>query len=242
MVIHTLSKMAKLINTLSEVKMKLFADTANLQEIESLLQKGVVQGITTNPSLLAKEPKTDFYEHIQKICDLCVKYEEDIPVSVEVFAMEPDSMITQAVEICDRIEYSNINIKVPVGFEELRVIHELKKRGISVNCTCCFTGTQMQLAALSGARYVSLFYNRLIDVGGEPLEILRRTRKFIDDNGLECEIIAGSIRNPYDLSNCWAQGCHIVTAGYTVITKSMAHVKTDESVEGFMKDFEQWIK
>ncbi len=222
--------------------MKLFADTANIKEIKELLQKGVVQGITTNPSLLAKEPKTDFYEHIQKICDLCVEYKTNIPVSVEVFATEPDSMISQAIEIFNRIEYDNLNIKVPIGFEELRVIYELKKQGIPVNCTCCFTDTQMQLAALSGARYVSLFYNRLIDVGGDPLEILRRTRKFIDDNNLECEIIAGSIRNPYDLSNCWSEGCHIVTAGYSVIKKSTSHVKTDESVDGFMKDFEQWIK
>tara|TARA_R100000008_G_scaffold86783_1_gene81580 strand:+ start:2189 stop:2857 length:669 start_codon:yes stop_codon:yes gene_type:complete len=222
--------------------MKLFADTANLKEIESLLQKGVIQGITTNPSLLAKEPKTDFYDHIQKICDLCVQYGVDIPVSVEVFATEPDSMILQAVEICERIDYKNLNIKIPVGFEELRVIDQLKKQGIRVNCTCCFSDTQLQLAALSGARYVSLFYNRLIDVGGDPLEVLRRTRKFIDDNKLDCEIIAGSIRNAYDLSNCWNQGCHIVTAGYSVIKKATSHVKTDESVEGFMKDFERWIK
>ena len=222
--------------------MKLFADTANLTEIESLLEKGVVQGITTNPSLLAKEPKTDFFQHIQKICDLCVKHNAEVPVSVEVFATEPDSMISQAVDICSKIEYSNLNIKIPVGFEDLRVIHELHQRGIRVNCTCCFTDTQLQLAALSGARYVSLFYNRLIDVGGDPHQILRRTRKFIDNNGLDCEIIAGSIRNPYDLADCWSNGCHIVTAGYTIIKKSTSHIKTDESVEGFMRDFEQWIK
>jgi transaldolase len=222
--------------------MKLFADTANLEEIESLLSKGVVQGITTNPSLLAKEPKTDFYEHIQKICDLCVEYQMDIPVSVEVFATEPDKMIGQAQEIVQKINYNNINIKVPIGFEELRVISELKKLGIDVNCTCCFTSTQLQLAVLSGARYVSLFYNRLIDVGGDPALSLKQVRQFIDDNKADCEIIAGSIRNPYDLSNCWQNGCHIVTAGYSVIEKATKHVKTDESVRGFMKDFEQWIK
>ena len=223
--------------------MKLFADTANLAEIESLLQKGVVQGVTTNPSLLAKEPKTDFYGHIQKICDLCVKYNTRVPVSVEVFATEPDKMIAQAKEIVDRINYHSINIKVPIGFEELRVVHELKKQhNIDVNCTCCFTSAQLQLAALSGARYVSLFYNRLIDVGGDPMHCLRQVRKFIDDNNLNCEIIAGSIRNPYDLENCWDNGCHIVTAGDSVIKKATSHVKTTESVNGFMKDFERWIK
>lgn len=222
--------------------MKLFADTANLQEIEELLQSGAIQGITTNPSLLSKEPKADFFEHIQKICDLCEKYNVDIPVSVEVFATEPDSMIEQAIVICERITYDNINIKIPVGFAELRVISELAKQGIRVNCTCCFTDTQLELAALSGARYVSLFYNRLIDVGGEPLKALQRVRKFIETNDLDCEIISGSIRNAYDLSDCWANGSHIVTAGHGVIKKATQHVKTDESVEGFIKDFEAWIK
>ena len=222
--------------------MKLFADTANLEEIESLLKKGVGQGITTNPSLLAKEPKADFYDHIQQICNLCLEHGLEIPVSVEVFATEPDKMILQAQEIIQRIGYDNINIKIPIGFEELRVISELKDLGIDVNCTCCFTSTQLQLAALSGARYVSLFYNRLIDVGGDPALCLQQVREFIDNSELDCEIIAGSIRNPYDLSNCWHNGCHIVTAGYSIIEKSTKHVKTDESVQGFMKDFEQWIK
>lgn len=222
--------------------MKLFADTANLEEIEKLLQSGVIQGITTNPSLLSKEPKTDFIKHIQKICDLCAEYNRNLPVSVEVFATEPDRMIEQAVEICSKVKYDNINIKIPVGFEELRVVSELSKKGIRVNCTCCFTDTQLELAALAGAKYVSLFYNRLIDIGGEPLRVLRRVREFIKENNLDCEIISGSIRNAYDLSDCWANGSHIVTAGYEIIKKSTCHVKTDESVEGFIKDFQSWIK
>ena len=138
--------------------MKLFADTANLLEIESLLDKGVVQGITTNPSLLAKEPKTDFYGHVQKICNLCKERGLNIPISVEVFATDPDKMIEQAQDIIKTIDYESINIKVPIGFEELRVIKELNNLGIDVNCTCCFTSTQLQLAVLSGAKYVSLFY------------------------------------------------------------------------------------
>lgn len=221
--------------------MKLFADTANLLEIEELLDKGVIQGITTNPSLLAKEPKTDFYAHIQKICNLCKERKVIIPISVEVFATNPDKMIEQAQEIMKRIDYEKINIKIPIGFEELRVVSELKRLGIDVNCTCCFTSTQLQLAALSGAKYVSLFYNRLIDVGGNPLTCLEQTRKFIDESNLDCEIIAGSIRNPRDLSDAWVNGCHIVTAGHEVIKKATRHIRTDESVQGFMKDFEKWI-
>ena len=222
--------------------MKLFADTANLEEIESCLRKGVIQGITTNPSLLAKEPKTDFYLHIQKICDLCIKYKMEIPISVEVFATEPEKMIEQAVDIVEKINYSNINIKIPIGFEELEVIKVLSDKGIRVNCTCCFTATQLQLAALSGARYVSLFYNRLLDTGGDPSTTLKNTRKFLDKADLKCEIIAGSIRNAYDLEKCWSDGCDIVTAGFSVIQKSTQHTKTQESIDGFIKDFESWIK
>jgi len=222
--------------------MKLFIDTANLEEIRESLSIGVVQGVTTNPSLLAKEPKTDFYGHIQKIADICTEVSDGVPLSVEVFAIEPDAMIQQAKEIVESIQYSNLNIKIPVGYKELKTIHELYKIGIPVNCTCCFTAPQMQLAALSGARYVSLFYNRCLDNQGNAIKILNRTRKFIDTNGLECEIIAGSIRNAYDLEDCWDAGAHIVTAGYPVVKKSMSHPKTDESVQGFLKDFEGWIR
>jgi transaldolase len=222
--------------------MKLFIDTANLEEIESALERGVVQGVTTNPSLLSKEPQADFYSHIQKIANLCTELAPGIPLSVEVFAEEADEMIAQAQEIMKTIEYTNLNIKVPIGYDELRVISELKELGIPVNCTCCFTATQLQLAALAGARYVSLFYNRALDSQIDAIEILERTRAFIDFNELECEIIAGSIRNAYDLEDCWAAGCDIVTAGLPVIKKSVSHLKTDESVNGFLKDFAAWIK
>jgi transaldolase len=222
--------------------MKLFIDTANLEEIRDVLERGVVQGVTTNPSLLSKEPQADFYSHIQKIADICTELAPGIPLSVEVFAEKPDDMIEQAQEIMKTVEYSNLIIKVPVGYDELRVISELKALDIDVNCTCCFTATQLQLAALSGARYVSLFYNRALDSQINAIEILQRTRNFIDFNELDCEIIAGSIRNAYDLEDCWDAGCDIVTAGLPVIKKSVSHLKTDESVNGFLKDFATWIK
>lgn len=221
--------------------MKLFLDTANITQIKDAMEKGVIQGVTTNPSLLAKEPKTDFYNHIQEIVNLCKAYKDGVPLSVEVFASEPDEMINQAQEIMQRFDYHNLNIKVPVGYEELKVISSLSDKNIPVNCTCCFTATQMELAALSGARYVSLFYNRLFDVGGSPLKVLQRVRRFIEANKLECEIIAGSIRNAYDLEDAWDHGAHIVTAGYSVVQKATVHPKTTESVDGFLKDFGAWI-
>ncbi len=222
--------------------MKLFIDTTNLEEIRTSLEHGLVQGVTTNPSLLAKEPQADFYTHIQKIADICTELNEGVPLSVEVFAEDADGMIEQAREISEKVNYSNLNIKIPVGFEEMRVIKTLSEEGIDVNCTCCFTATQLQLAAAAGARYVSLFYNRALDSQIDASEILVRTRQFIDVNLLPCEIIAGSIRNAYDLEDCWAAGCDIVTAGMPVIKKAVTHLKTDESVEGFLKDFASWIK
>lgn len=224
--------------------MKLFLDTANLYQIQDAMEKGVIQGVTTNPSLLAKEPKTDFYKHIQKIVNLCKKYDRPPtpPLSVEVFASDPDKMYEQALEIAGYFDYKGLNIKIPIGYEELKVISDLHAANIPVNCTCCFTATQMQLAALSGARYVSLFYNRLLDANGDSLKVIQRVRKFIDKNDLNCEIIAGSIRNTYDLEDAWDAGADIVTAGYNVVQKATKHPKTDESVEGFLTDFKEWIK
>ena len=150
-------------------------------------------------------------------------------------------MIDQAHEIINKLDYPNTNIKIPIGYEELRVVNELSKNNIRVNCTCCFTSSQLELAALAGARYVSLFYNRLLDVNGDPLQVLRETRKFIDENNLNCEIISGSIRKAEDVSNAWAAGCHVVTAGHKIILEMTKHSQTDKSINGFLEDFKEWI-
>lgn len=220
--------------------MELFIDTANILEIRDALKKGIISGVTTNPSLLSKEPKSDFYEHIRKIANICQK-NGNLPLSVEVFAEDPDKMFEQAKEIYEKLNYDNLNIKIPVGYKELEVITKLKNAGIKVNCTCCFTATQMQLAAKAGSSYVSLFYNRLLDSGGSPKKVLEKTKKFIDKNNLDCQIIAGSIRNTYDVDDCWESGADIVTVSHKIIKKCTEHLKTKESVEGFLKDFNSWL-
>jgi len=221
--------------------MKFFIDTANLKQIEDMLKKGFISGITTNPSILAKEPKSDFVGHIKKIVSLCNTYKE-VPLSVEVFAKEPKNMLTQAVELYEKIGYSKLNIKIPVGYEELEVVNKLSSNyNIDVNVTCCFTEAQLQLSALAGAKYVSLFYNRLIDFGGNPIKILNNTRNNFDKNNVQSEIIVGSIRNPIDVTNSWAAGGHIVTAGYNLFPDILSHPQTDKSVEGFLTDFKNWI-
>jgi transaldolase len=221
--------------------MKFFIDTASVRTIKNAFETGVVEGVTTNPSLLSKEPKDHFIKHIKRIVALC-KENNQVPLSVEVFAEEPEEMLTQALQIIKELDYSNLNIKIPAGYEELKLVRKLAQRKINVNYTCCFTATQLQTAATAGARYVSLFYNRLLDCGGDPLKVLEQTRKFIDDKDLNCEIIAGSIRTPQNVSDAWGAGAHIVTASGGILAKMMQHPQTTVSVDGFLKDFREWVK
>jgi transaldolase len=220
---------------------KLFLDSANLQDVENGLSRGHLSGITTNPSLLAKEPKANFHGHIQKIVDLIVADGRNLPLSVEVFATKPDEMIAQAEEILQKIPYSGLNIKVPIGWDELKVIYALAKKDIKVNCTCIFTEEQSVLAANAGASYVSIFHCRLKDMGGDPVRVIEGTRQILDQAGSPAEIIVGSIRMQSDILEAHLAGGHIVTAGAKVIEQMSSHPGTDKSVQGFLKDFSTWI-
>ena len=221
--------------------MKLFLDSANLQDVESALMRGHISGITTNPSLLAKEPKANFYEHIKKIVKLIAANGCGIPLSVEVFATKPEEMIAQAEDIVQKIPYSALNIKVPIGWDELKVIYALSRQGIKVNCTCIFTAEQCVLAANSGANFVSIFHCRLKDIGGDPVGVIKTTRQVFDKAGHNAEIIVGSIRMQSDVLEAHAAGAHIVTVGAKIMEQMVAHPATDKSVQGFLKDFQGWI-
>jgi len=220
---------------------KLFLDSANLQDVENALVRGHITGITTNPSLLAKEPKANFYEHIKKIVRLIEADGRSLPLSVEVFATRPDEMIAQAQEIVQAIAYPQLNIKVPIGWDELKVIYALAKLNIKVNCTCIFTEEQCVLAASSGASYVSIFHCRLKDIGGDPVRVIENTRQILDQAGHTAEIIVGSIRMQSDVLEAHLAGAHIVTAGAKVIEQMASHPATDKSVQGFLNDFQGWI-
>jgi transaldolase len=247
----------------------LFIDSALLDEIQVALSIGF-QGITTNPSLVAKvEDKGDeskpfidrYIDHMNKIAEIAKRYKDhqgnSPSMSVEVFELDDkEKMIQQAEEITQKIDYDNLAIKVPISYkgkDYLDVIKTLTSRGIKVNCTCGFSAAQLQLAAQAGARFVSLFYNRLIDYfnshtnsegDGQALafEELRKLRQYIDDNPqLNSEIILGSIRSGFDITNGWEEGADIVTAGTKVLPKMLFHSSTDASVEGFDKDLKEWM-
>ena len=221
--------------------MKIFLDSANLSELELCLRRGVLRGITTNPSILSKEPKTDFIEHIRKMVDLCKCYKQTVPLSVEVFTSDSKEMLLQARDLVERIDYDNLIIKIPIGWNELEVVYQLSKENIPVNCTCLFNEGQCMLAANAGARYVSLFMGRLKDIGVDPVPVIRNVRKMLDESDSTSEIIVGSIRHLKDITDAHQAGAHIVTAGMKFFQSMASHPQTTKLVQKFLKDFDQWI-
>lgn len=246
--------------------MKLFVDTANLKEIESTLRRGFVRGITTNPSLLSKEPKSAFEEHIKKIIELIKEHQPGIHLSVEVFSTDPDEIFRQAKRFEETFKYHWLSIKVQVGLNELEVIRELARKGFSVNCTCCMTVNQAVMAAAAGAKYVSLFVGRIrdggIDAEGkfsreldiglrnqafteedfDPFAVIAMTRVILDKSYPEVQIIAGSMRSANDVKMSGLAGAHIVTVPPKFFPDMITHFKTDEVIKEFLTNFQNWLK
>lgn len=220
--------------------MKLYADTANIMQIEQLHSLGLISGVTTNPSLISKEPKGDFLALIKKIASFCLK--DKLSLSVEVFETERDKMLAEAEQLSNNLSAFQdiIKIKIPLTKDGLYVINALYKKGIKTNATACYTEQQLCLAAIAGASYVSLFYCRLNQSGGDCKKVLYRTRNFIEENKLPTQIIAGSIRTQADVSDAWDYGAHIVTTSKDVIYEMIPHPKTDEAINQFVKDFSNW--
>ena len=245
--------------------MKIFVDTANLADIEEALKRGFVSGITTNPSILAKEPKSGLENHVGKIVDLIKKYDPsgNLPLSIEVFSRNQEEMIAQAVKFKESFGYPGLCVKVHVGWDELAVINDLSHQGIDVNCTAVMTVTQAIMAAQAGARYVSLFWGRIGDAGKDekfasdrekmfadktiddsdfnPAIAVRRTRDLLDKSNLTTEIIVGSIRNVVSIRDAYLSGAHIVTIPPKFFSPMVSHYKTNEVVEMFLNDFKNWL-
>tara|TARA_R100000008_G_scaffold4749_1_gene2974 strand:- start:14355 stop:15017 length:663 start_codon:yes stop_codon:yes gene_type:complete len=219
--------------------MKVFADTANLGQIKNLISCNLIDGVTTNPSLFAKEPKGNFLEMCREISKVC--NQSNLPLSVEVFSLDPEDVYTDAVNLVKNVS-ENLSVKVPIEMKYLPVISRLASEGIKINATCGYTSNQLTAAAKCGARYVSLFYRRAIDSGEDVKSHLETTRRFIEYHNLDCEIIAGSIRKPEDIVTSWDCGAHIATASPAIIEMGLEHEGTRKSIDGFMKDFSEWLK
>ena len=221
--------------------MKLFVDTANLEELEVCLQRGFPSGVTTNPMILSKEQRRDFRDHINDMIALLRKYDCEIPLSVEVFTTDPDEMLRQAEEVVRHFGHDPyLNVKVPVGWDELRVIASLRRRGIEVNCTCCMSYNQAVMAARAGANYVSLFWGRIRDIGYDAGSVVRQTAETFRSWGTSSEIIVGSIRHIADINEAIQAGAHILTVPPKFFPQMCGHPKTDEAVQQFVTEFQKW--
>ena len=222
--------------------MKIFVDSANLTDIEEALERGFPAGVTTNPTIISHEERGDFSERIEAIIALLRKYDAEVPLSVEVFSSSSAEMLRQAESFVAEHDYEPLYVKIPIGWDELTVIRELKRRSIKVNCTCCMSFTQALLAAQAGADFVSLFYGRIRDYGVDPATVVRQVRTALDERGAASEIIVGSIREVDDITEAFAAGAHIVTVPPKFFPEMASHEKTDEVVKQFLADFEAWMR
>lgn len=210
--------------------MKLFIDTANVEEIRKANELGVISGVTTNPSLIAKEGR-NFREVVQEICSIV-----DGPISAEVVSLEAGGMVAEARELAKI--HPNIVIKVPMIPEGLKATKILSAEGIKTNVTLVFSANQALLAALAGAAYVSPFIGRLDDIGQEGMELIRDIVHIFDQYMFKTEIIAASIRHPIHVTDAAKAGAHIATVPYKVIMQMTQHALTDIGVQKFLADWE----
>lgn len=210
--------------------MKLFIDTAVVEEIKKANDMGVICGVTTNPSLIAKSGR-DFKEVIQEITTIV-----DGPISAEVISLEAEGMVKEAMELITI--HKNIVIKLPMTEEGLKATKILSSKGIKTNVTLIFSAAQALLAARAGATYVSPFLGRLDDIGLDGMLLIEEIVDIFEIHGIDTEIIAASTRNPIHVTKAARAGAHIATVPYNVIMQMTKHPLTDSGIERFLKDWE----
>ncbi|MGM0602633.1 MAG: fructose-6-phosphate aldolase [Bacillota bacterium] len=211
--------------------MKFFIDTANIDEIEEIRKWGILRGVTTNPSLIAKEGNVEFEDVIKQITDLVPG-----PISAEVVGLETEQMVSEARELAKIAD--NVVVKIPMTAEGLAAVNILSDEGIKTNVTLVFSANQALLAAGAGATYVSPFIGRLDDIGHEGIDIVEDIADVFYTFGIETEIIAASIRHPQHVISAAKAGADIATVPYNVFKKMLKHPKTDEGIEKFLADWE----
>lgn len=211
--------------------MKLFLDTANLDEIKEIAAWGVLNGVTTNPTLVAKEG-VDFKTRVKDICKVV-----DGPVSAEVVTEDSDEMIKQGRDIATWAP--NVMVKCPLTPAGLRACSTLSKDGIKVNVTLCFSVNQGLLAARAGATFVSPFVGRLDDINQDGMELIRQLSDVFYNYGFETEVLAASIRHPVHVTESALAGADIATMPYKVFKQLIFHPLTDAGQERFMEDWKK---
>ena len=209
--------------------MKLFLDTANQAEVEAAVKMGVISGVTTNPSLVAKEGG-DYIERVKYFCELVGG-----PISVEVMATDTEGMLKEARELAAMHE--NIVIKLPITAESLAAIKQLQAEGIKTNATLCFSANQAILAARAGATYVSPFVGRLNDVGMDGMGLIAEIKTIFDNYGFDTEIIVASVRSPRQVTDAAIIGADIATIPFKTLEQMVSHPQTDLGIAKFEADW-----
>ena len=214
--------------------MKFFLDTANIDEIKDANRMGMVDGVTTNPTLIAKEGR-DLKEVVTEICNIV-----DGPVSAEVIATDVDGMVAEGRELAKL--HKNIVVKIPMLIDGLKAVRQLAADGIKTNVTLIFSPLQALMAAKAGATYVSPFVGRLDDVSQEGMEIVEQIVEMYANYGFETEVIVASVRNPLHVLESALMGADIATIPYNVLSKLAAHPLTDKGLKAFLADWEKMNK
>ncbi|MTH54044.1 fructose-6-phosphate aldolase [Bacillus mangrovi] len=209
--------------------MKFFIDTANLEEIKEAKAMGILSGVTTNPSLVAKE-NISFHDRLREITDIVKD-----SVSAEVVSLKAEEMIEEGKELAKIAP--NITVKVPMTPDGLKAVKEFSELGIKTNVTLIFSANQALLAARAGATYVSPFLGRLDDIGQDGMDLIATISEIFDLHGLDTEIIAASIRHPMHVTDAALNGAHIATIPLKVIHQLFKHPLTDQGIEKFLSDW-----
>lgn len=212
--------------------MKFFIDTANLEEIREAATLGLIDGVTTNPSLVAKEGNVDFKQHIAAICEIVQG-----DVSAEVTSLELDGMLREGREYA-RIA-PNVVVKCPLTRDGLKATRQLTDEGTKVNVTLCFSAAQAILAAKAGAAYISPFIGRLDDIGQNGLELLAEIVEIYDNYSWKTEVLAASIRHPIHVVEAARMGADVATMPFKVIEQLMKHPLTDKGLDQFLADWKK---
>ncbi|MEQ6377026.1 fructose-6-phosphate aldolase [Bacillaceae bacterium S4-13-58] len=210
--------------------MKFFIDTANIEEIKEANALGVLAGVTTNPSLVAKEG-VSFHDRLKEITQEVTEGS----VSAEVIALDAEGMLKEAEELAAIAP--NITIKVPMTLEGLKAVKALSDKNIKTNVTLIFSANQALLAARAGATYVSPFLGRLDDIGHNGMDLIRQIAEIFDIHGIASEIIAASIRHPVHVTEAALNGAHIATIPFKVLEQLVKHPLTDQGIEKFLADW-----
>ncbi len=211
--------------------MKFFIDTANVDEIREANNMGMVDGVTTNPTLISREGR-DFKEIITEICEIV-----DGPISAEVISLETEGMIKEARELAK--VHKNIVIKIPMTIDGMKAVRVLSGEGIKTNVTLVFSPLQALMAAKAGATYVSPFVGRLDDLSQEGMALVEQILDMYTNYGFETEVIVASVRNPLHVLSAALMGAHIATIPFKVLDKLAAHPMTDKGIKAFLADWEK---